>query len=190
MHSNMNTTAIEQTNTTAAKPRLVGTALTTLVVISSLLTILCAAIRCKHGANHLAGLPVYVFALPLVLAVAFFVRYFLASQTGQSRLNSQCLTVAVSVVLVVLFCDFYSSKEQAIDAGNPHTTDNAKLVSYGLFTRKFGLLYNGQTTETVTVKRTIGKFIGSLPFTASWPKSSYSTTDKFTFNAFNIFGWE
>lgn len=172
------------------KPRLVGTALTTLVIISSLLTIVCAAIRCKHGANHLVGLPVYVFLLPLVLAVAFFIHYFIANKTGQSRLNCQCLTVAVSVVLVVLSCDFYSSKEQAIDSGNPHSTDNAKLVSYGLFTRKFALQHNGQTTETVTVKRTSGKFIGSLPFTATWPKSSYSSTDKFTFNAFNIFGWE
>jgi len=186
----MNTKATEQTNMPAGKSRLVGTALTTLVIISSLLTILCAAIRCKHGANYLAGLPVYIFVLPLVLAAAFFAHYFLTNKTGQNRLNSQCLTIAVSVVLVVLLCDFYSSKEQAIDTGNPHSTDNAKLISYGLFTRRFELQFNGQATETVTVKRTIGKFIGSLPFTATWPKSSYSTTDKFTFNAFNIFGWE
>lgn len=179
MNSNINRPEIED-----SKPRLVGTALTTLVAISSLATIISAAIRCKHGANYLVGLSPMMFTLPLVSGASFFAYYIFRRTHVQKRLINYCLLTAISVALAMFACDFYASKEQAIDAGNPRVTDNATLVSYGIFTRRFELSFKGERAKTVTVTRTIAKFISALPFT----DAHYA--DKFTFDAFNAFGWE
>jgi hypothetical protein len=179
------------------KPRILGTALVTLIILTSPVPLLIAAGQVmSYSSSYIPGLSPFIFAWPFVLGVAFFAYYFTRDSKFRRSLQNHCITATVSLLLVVMVFDYFNSKEQAKLAGNTNayenrdSVDNAKVVSYGPFTRTFALSFKGRVTKTVVVKRSFGKFKGSLPFTASWPESSYSSTDKFSFNALNIFAWE
>jgi len=166
------------------KPRILGTALVTLIILTSPVPLLIAAGQVSaYSSKYIPGLSPFIFAWPFVLGLAFFAYYFTRNSKFRMSLQNHCVTVTVSLLLVVMVFDYFNSKEQAKGYGD---CEDAKLVSYGLLTRTFELSFDGRAAKTVVVKRTFEKFKAGFPSDAT--VTHYES--KFSYNALNIFAWE